>query len=199
MGNEATSADELKRTLPPAEFEAARDAGAQWAGYVILRLPHAVAPLVEDWLERHYPDRKDKVLNRIRAVRSGKLYDSEWRTRMRGEGIFADQIEAIFDASCRKFGLTDRRRPMSSEHFRRPGSQLDGVARPERHLRRPEEAIHERLEVAAVRADDDVVQRGRVAVATRVGPLRLLSGHDLPGGWRPRGPPRRGGRDRTRA
>ena len=76
----------------PAILAAAKEAGAKWAGFVVLRLPWAVAPLFEQWLEEHFPDRKDKVLNRIRDLRGGKLYDAQWGVRGRGTGIFADQI-----------------------------------------------------------------------------------------------------------
>jgi DNA repair photolyase len=60
----------------------------------MLRLPHAVAPLFEDWLTHHFPDRKEKVLNRVRGMRGGKLYDSTWGVRGRGTGEMADQIGA---------------------------------------------------------------------------------------------------------
>jgi DNA repair photolyase len=70
----------------------------------------------------HFPDRKDKVLNRIRAMRDGKLYNSKWGERMRGDGIFADQIEALFDATCRKLGLNEGKTPLSAEHFKRPNT-----------------------------------------------------------------------------
>ena len=107
----------------PKILEAARDAGARAAGFVVLRLPWAVAPLFEQWLEEHFPDRKDKVLNRIRDLRNGKLYDSTWGKRGRGEGIFAEQFRAIFDVTCRKLGLNERRYELSAEHFRRPTAQ----------------------------------------------------------------------------
>jgi DNA repair photolyase len=102
-------------------LNAARDAGAQWAGYVVLRLPHAVAPLFEDWLTHHFPDRKDKVLNRVRAMRGGKLYDSTWGTRATGTGDFAEQIGALFRAARRKAGYgEDRKWDLSVASFRRP-------------------------------------------------------------------------------
>ncbi|HST61668.1 MAG TPA: PA0069 family radical SAM protein, partial [Longimicrobium sp.] len=69
----------------PAILAAAAEAGASAASYIPLRLPHGLKGLFEEWLETHFPDRKDKVLNRIREMRGGKLYDSEWGTRMRGE------------------------------------------------------------------------------------------------------------------
>ena len=115
----------------PAILQAAKDAGAQWAGYVILRLPHAVAPLVADWLERHYPDRKDKVINRVRQMRGGKMYDSRWGIRARGEGEFADQISNLFRIARTKAGYVDnpgiRMSGLSTAAFKRPpvpGSQM---------------------------------------------------------------------------
>jgi DNA repair photolyase len=103
----------------PSILAAAKEAGAEWAGFVVLRLPWAVAPLFERWLEEHFPDRKEKVLNRLRDLRGGKLYDAQWGLRGRGTGIFADQIEALFDVTCRKLGLNEERRELSVEHFRR--------------------------------------------------------------------------------
>jgi DNA repair photolyase len=105
----------------PAVLEAAAKAGAKFAGHVTLRLPHAVAPLFEQWLQTHFPDRKDKVLNRLRAMRGGKLYDSQFGQRMRGEGIFADQIDQLFDVARRKTGIANREWNLSAASFRRPG------------------------------------------------------------------------------
>ena len=105
----------------PAVLAAAAEAGAKSAGHVTLRLPHAVAPLFETWLETHFPDRKEKVLNRLRAMRGGKLYDSKFGQRMRGEGIFADQIDQLFDVARRKVGIAERGGGLSTAAFRRPG------------------------------------------------------------------------------
>ncbi len=104
----------------PAIISAAAGAGARFAGHVTLRLPHAVAPLFEGWLARHFPDRKEKVLNRIRSLRGGKLNDARFGSRMRGEGIFADQIDSLFKVACRKAGIADNRLNLSVENFRRP-------------------------------------------------------------------------------
>lgn len=110
----------------PNILAAAVKAGARFAGYVTLRLPYAVAPLFEGWLGQHFPDRKDKVLNRIRSLRGGKLYDADFATRMRGEGIFADQIEKIFEVARRRVGIEGNRLRLTTEHFRRPGGmQMD--------------------------------------------------------------------------
>jgi DNA repair photolyase len=110
----------------PAILKAAHDAGATSAGFTVVRLPHANAPLFEKWLETHFPDRKENVLNRIKAMRGGKLYNSQWGSRMRGEGIFAEQIEAMFDVARRKAGFKDvRNYELSTASFRRPdGKQL---------------------------------------------------------------------------
>ena len=107
----------------PAVLKAAVSAGARFAAYQVLRLPGAVAPLFEQWLEQHAPDKKEKVLNRIRALRSGKLNDPRFGERMRGEGIFADQIRQLFEASCRQLGLNQGFPELSSAAFRKPGDR----------------------------------------------------------------------------
>jgi DNA repair photolyase len=107
----------------PRIIQEAADAGALTAGYIMLRLPHGVAPLFEDWLEKHYPERKEKVLNRIRGMRGGRLYDSSFGKRGRGEGRFAKQIADMFAMACRRVGL-DRDWPaLSSAAFRPPPSR----------------------------------------------------------------------------
>jgi DNA repair photolyase len=108
----------------PKILEAAAAAGAQSAGYVMMRLPGAVAGLFEAWLEEHFPDRKDKVLNRVRDLRGGKLYDPRFGSRMRGEGIFADQVKAVFETSRRRYGLDQKKIELSTEAFRRPGQAV---------------------------------------------------------------------------
>jgi DNA repair photolyase len=109
----------------PELLAAAANAGAISAGYVTLRLPYSVAPLFEQWLTTHFPDRKEKVLNRIRGLRDGKLNSSQFGSRMRGEGIFADQIASLFAVSCRKAGLNEHNIELSTTAFRRPdGAQL---------------------------------------------------------------------------
>jgi DNA repair photolyase len=104
----------------PAIAQAAARAGASFAGYVALRLPFAVKLLFEQWLEQHFPDRKDKILNRIRAIRGGKLNDANFQSRMRGEGAFAEQMKELFQLALRKAGITRRWPELSTAHFRRP-------------------------------------------------------------------------------
>jgi DNA repair photolyase len=110
----------------PRIIEAAAEAGAVSAGFVPVRLPWAVAPLFENWIERHFPDRKEKVLNRIREMRGGKLNDPNFGSRMRGEGIFAEQIGQMFHVACRRAGLPKREVHLSTAAFRRPpGAQME--------------------------------------------------------------------------
>ena len=108
----------------PKIVDACAKAGAQFAGHVLLRLPWAVRPLFEHWLDEHFPDRKAKVLDRLRVSRGGKLYDSRWRKRQTGEGIFAEQISNMFDVACRRAGFSERPK-LSTAAFRRPFQQLE--------------------------------------------------------------------------
>ena len=109
----------------PAILNAVAKAGARRASYVMLRLPHAVAPLFERWLGEHYPDRKDKILNRVRSMRGGELYKSGFEHRMRGEGFYAEQIKALFRVSCAKAGLNRADWKLDATHFRKPESPND--------------------------------------------------------------------------
>jgi DNA repair photolyase len=109
----------------PAILTAAARVGAQYAGYVTLRLPHGVATLFEDWLHQHAPTKQAKILQRIRAMRGGKLNDARFGVRMHGEGVFADHIAALFTLGCRQAGLQHRDLQLSTAAFRRPtGAQL---------------------------------------------------------------------------
>jgi len=109
----------------PAIADAAAKAGACFAGYVALRLPFAVKELFENWLERHYPEKKMKVLNRIRAIRIGKLNDPNFGSRMKGEGVYAEQMAELFRLACKKAGIEEQRPKLTTEHFRRAsGAQM---------------------------------------------------------------------------
>ena len=109
----------------PAILKAAAEAGASSAGYTIMRLPYALADLFQEWVATHFPDRKEKVLNRIREIRGGKLNDPRWGMRQRGEGIFAEQIKMLFGTMVRKYGLNQRDFELSTDSFRRPaGPQM---------------------------------------------------------------------------
>ena len=108
----------------PKIVEACAKAGAQFAGYTIVRLPWAIAPLFEHWLDEHFPEKKEKVLSRIRHIRNGKMNDARWGTRTKGEGIFAEQIRSMFEVACRRFGIIGRPK-LSTAAFRRPREQLN--------------------------------------------------------------------------
>ena len=112
----------------PALISAAAEAGAGFAAYAVVRLPYAVRPLFEDWLARHYPERKEKVLNRIQTIRGGRFNDSRFGTRMRGEGIFAEHIAQLFSLSCRRAGIGGGRFPrLSTAAFCRTGAVQPGL------------------------------------------------------------------------
>lgn len=104
----------------PAILRAVADAGASWASKVLLRLPHGTKEIFERWLEEHYPDRRAKVMNRVRATRGGRLYDSRYHTRQRGTGFHADHIDELFDLSLRRARLARRGPELSVASFRRP-------------------------------------------------------------------------------
>ena len=107
----------------PSILAAAAEAGARSAGYVVLRLPHGLGPLFESWLAQHFPDRKDKVLGRIRDLRGGRISDPRFGSRMRGEGIWADLIKDTFSLAKRRAGIAEKSWDLSTKHFRRPGEQ----------------------------------------------------------------------------
>ena len=107
-------------------LERARDAGAQSAGWVLLRLPGAVAEVFPERVRAALPASADKILHRIRETRGGdKLYDSRFHTRGRGEGVYAETIGRLFDTTCKRLGLDAREYPDDSPEtpttFVRPG------------------------------------------------------------------------------
>ncbi len=109
----------------PAILEAARQAGARFAGHTMLRLPYGVKDLFRDWLERNFPDRAKKVLHRVQEVRGGRLNDPRFGARMTGEGVYAGQVAAHFDHARRKAGLEAAAPELSTTSFRvPPGPQL---------------------------------------------------------------------------
>jgi len=103
----------------PAILAAAKDAGASFAFYSMVRLPGAVAPVFTAWLEQHFPGKKDTILNRIRECHGGKLNSSVAFERMRGQGVAADQARAIFKATSRRLGIANRPPELSTASFRK--------------------------------------------------------------------------------
>jgi DNA repair photolyase len=111
----------------PKVLEAAREAGARTAWYVMLRLPHTVKEVFEERLRAAYPDRADHVLALVRDVRGGELYDARYGVRGRGTGQYADTVRALFDATTRRLGFETSMGLPRERTFRRPprrGSQL---------------------------------------------------------------------------
>jgi DNA repair photolyase len=105
----------------PAILESAASAGASWAGHIVLRLPHGLRDLFDDWLLTHRPLRRKKVLSRLESLRGGRLNDPRFGSRMRGEGHFAKQIADLFRLCSRKQGLDGAGPMLSTASFRRPG------------------------------------------------------------------------------
>lgn len=101
-------------------LEAARDAGAKSAGYVLLRLPGSVKEVFETRIREALPMRADKILHRVRETRGGKLYDSRWGVRGRGEGQYAEAIAQVFQSCVKRLGLNGERWPDRPGTFRRP-------------------------------------------------------------------------------
>jgi DNA repair photolyase len=109
---------EIERIL-----EAAKDAGAVGAHYVVLRMPWEVNPLFHQWLYAHFPDRAQRVLNRMKDMRGGKEYDSDFGKRMTGEGVWADLIRQRFSKAVKRLGMdgfNGRFSKMDGTQFRRP-------------------------------------------------------------------------------
>ncbi|QOY96728.1 PA0069 family radical SAM protein [Massilia sp. UMI-21] len=109
---------EIERIL-----EAAHDAGAIGAHYTVLRLPWEVNPLFQEWLQAHFPDRAQRVMNRIRDLRGGKDYDSDFSQRMHGEGVWADLIRQRFSKAVDRLGMGEYRGRfgmLDGARFRKP-------------------------------------------------------------------------------
>ena len=106
-------------------LEAAAQVGCHFGGYVVLRLPREVNPLFKDWLASHYPLRADHVLNRIRDIRGGAESDSQFGSRLKGQGVFAKLLKRRFENKCRELGLNRSRHELNCEDFRKPSANKD--------------------------------------------------------------------------
>lgn len=100
-------------------LEAAHEAGARSAGYVLLRLPHEIKDLFRDWLAQRFPDRAEHVISLIRQMHGGKDYDATFGKRMRGEGVFAQLLTRRFSLAYARFGYR-RLPPLRSDLFEPP-------------------------------------------------------------------------------
>jgi DNA repair photolyase len=110
--------DDLEQVL-----EAAWEAGAREAFYHVLRLPWEVAPLFRQWLEMHYPDRARRVMHRIQEMRGGKDYDSDFATRMKGSGAWADLLGQRFRKAAARIGFNAKKVDYRTDLFRPPNAQ----------------------------------------------------------------------------
>ncbi|WP_226797646.1 PA0069 family radical SAM protein [Cupriavidus necator] len=106
---------DLERVL-----EAAHEAGAVYANYIVLRLPWEVRPLFEEWLLAHFPDRAERVMNRVRDMREGKAYDASFASRMRGTGVWADLLRQRFYKAAERLGFRYNRFELDTSRFRPP-------------------------------------------------------------------------------
>jgi DNA repair photolyase len=104
----------------PAILTAAREAGAEHAGYVLLKLPTTVKPVFLDWLERSYPDKAERVKSLIRTTRGGQLSDSQFGRRQVGTGSLAELIASTFELWTKKLGLNDYHWPLNADAFQSP-------------------------------------------------------------------------------
>ena len=102
-------------------LEACFEAGATHASYIVLRLPWEVAPLFREWLGAHFPDRAERVMARVRDMRGGKDYESDFASRMKGEGLWADLLKQRFQKAVKRLGLNERTRGiLDFTQFRAP-------------------------------------------------------------------------------
>ncbi len=101
----------------PAILKEASERGAKFAGHIIVRLPYSVKELFTEWLERNYPEKASKIINRIHEVRDGNLNDANWGTRFSGKGEIAAAIHKLFKMSCDKYGLNKQRFHMDYSKF----------------------------------------------------------------------------------
>ena len=109
-------------------LEAAARAGARHAAYVLLRLPHELRQLFEDWLATHFPDRAQHVLNLVRETRGGALNDSRFHHRFGGQGVYADLLLRRFTRATRQWGLDQEREGLDCSQFKVPGDRAPAMA-----------------------------------------------------------------------
>jgi DNA repair photolyase len=110
----------------PAILDAAAEAGAHGASCAVLRLPGAVADVFADWLRRHRPERAERVLARVRDAHGGRLHDTRFGRRMRGEGPYAEGIRRLFGVHRARVGLDGDDAPLDASRFRVPGRVCQG-------------------------------------------------------------------------
>ena len=110
-------------------LEAVATAGARQAHYIFLRLPHELLQIVSDWLEEHFPDRRERVLSLVRQASGGRAYDSRFGVRQTGRGAYAEMLASRFRTASRKLGLASGSyaHSLDCSQFRRPGQRQLGL------------------------------------------------------------------------
>ncbi|HXL68085.1 MAG TPA: PA0069 family radical SAM protein, partial [Xanthobacteraceae bacterium] len=116
----AINDSEVERIL-----DAAAAAGAQSAGYVMLRMPLEIKDLFRQWLKENFPDKHDHVISLVRSLHGGKDYDSSWGHRQTGAGPYAWSIGRRFELACKRIGLNKKRVPLTTAHFQAPRMKKD--------------------------------------------------------------------------
>jgi DNA repair photolyase len=114
--------DDMEQVL-----EAAWEAGAREAFYHVIRLPWEVAPLFRQWLQTHYPQRAERVMHRIQEMRGGKDYDSDFATRMKGSGAWAELVKQRFVKSAKRLGFNAKKQHFRTDLFRPPAPAGQGT------------------------------------------------------------------------
>jgi DNA repair photolyase len=103
-----------------AILEAAREAGATGAGYVMLRLPLEIKVLFREWLATEFPDRAERVIHLLQSMHGGRDYTADWGTRQKGSGPYADQIAMRFKLAAKRLGFNQEREPLRTDLFEPP-------------------------------------------------------------------------------
>ncbi|MEP5152909.1 PA0069 family radical SAM protein [Planktotalea sp.] len=109
-------------------LEAGKNAGAQTASWIMLRLPREVSPMFQEWLDVHYPDRKTRVMARLREMHDGQDYDAQWHHRMRGKGVYAELIAQRFKRACRALSLAEHAPRLRTDLFKPPSMKGDQMS-----------------------------------------------------------------------
>jgi DNA repair photolyase len=114
--------DDMEQVL-----QAAWEAGARTAFYTVLRLPWELSPLFREWLDQHYPQRAERVMARVREMRGGKDYDSDFSTRMKGHGLWAELIRSRFEKATNRLGFNRQRHELDLMAFQPAGGKQLGL------------------------------------------------------------------------
>ena len=104
-------------------MKASKEAGAKFTAYTFIRLNGAIQFLFRDWLYKNFPDRADKVWHLIGSSHDGKVNDSRWGLRMRGEGGIAEMVNMQYKKYGKLYGMNEDRWELDNTIFRRPGEQ----------------------------------------------------------------------------